>query len=63
MRDNWRLSDRMFKDCEDIVAHCCAAWNKLVDSHGTSCPSASATGQISHDRRPLVLRARRGASL
>ena len=30
MRDNW-LSNRIFKDYEDIVAHCCAAWNKLVD--------------------------------
>jgi hypothetical protein len=29
MRDNW-LSNRIFKDYEDIVAHCCDAWNKLV---------------------------------
>ena len=30
MRDNW-LSNRIFKDYDDIVEHCCAAWNKLVD--------------------------------
>ena len=30
MRDNW-LSNRIFTDYEDIVAHCCEAWNKLVD--------------------------------
>ena len=29
MRDNW-LSNRIFKDYEDILAHCCDAWNKLV---------------------------------
>ncbi|MEC5324859.1 IS630 family transposase [Aurantimonas sp. A3-2-R12] len=30
MRDNW-LSNRIFLDYDDIVDHCCAAWNKLVD--------------------------------
>lgn len=30
MRDN-RLSNRIFIDYDDIVAHCCEAWNKLVD--------------------------------
>lgn len=30
MRDNW-LSNRVFKSMEDIVGHCCEAWNKLVD--------------------------------
>ncbi|MFT3972048.1 MAG: IS630 family transposase [Amaricoccus sp.] len=30
MRDNW-LSNRVFKGYDDIVAHCCAAWNDLVD--------------------------------
>ncbi len=30
MRDNW-LSNRIYKDYDDIVEHCCAAWNKLVD--------------------------------
>ena len=30
MRDNW-LSNRIFKSCEDIVDHCCNAWNKLMD--------------------------------
>ncbi|RWM77755.1 MAG: hypothetical protein EOR81_17030 [Mesorhizobium sp.] len=30
MRDNWP-SNRIFKDYDDIVTHCCAARNKLVD--------------------------------
>src|SRR5262245_12269520 len=30
MRDNW-LSNRIFKSFDDIVDHCCYAWNKLVD--------------------------------
>ena len=30
MRDNW-LSNRVFKSYDDIVDHCCYAWNKLID--------------------------------
>ena len=30
LRDNWLLN-RIFRDHEDIVTHCCAAWNRLVD--------------------------------
>ncbi len=30
MRDNW-LSNRVFNSYEDIVGHCCEAWNNLVD--------------------------------
>ncbi|MFT8247229.1 IS630 family transposase [Roseomonas sp. BN140053] len=30
MRDNW-LSNRVFRSYDDIVDHCCFAWNKLVD--------------------------------
>jgi transposase len=30
MRDNW-LSNHIFQSDEDIVDHCCDAWNKLVD--------------------------------
>ena len=33
MRDNW-LSNRIFTDHNDIVEHCCKAWNRLTD-----CPS------------------------
>ena len=29
MRENW-LSNRIFKSYDDIVDHCCNAWNKLV---------------------------------
>src|SRR3546814_625629 len=30
MRDNW-LSNRIFQSYDDIVDHCCFAWNKLVE--------------------------------
>jgi len=30
IRDNW-LSNRVFGTYEDIVAHCCEAWNRLID--------------------------------
>ena len=30
MRDNW-LSNRVFATYDDIVVHCCEAWNKLID--------------------------------
>jgi transposase len=30
MRENW-LSNRIFKSFDDIVDHCCEAWNKLID--------------------------------
>jgi hypothetical protein len=32
MRQNW-LSNRVFKSFDDIVDHCCYAWNTLVDQH------------------------------
>ena len=30
MRENW-LSNRIFKSFDDIVDHCCDAWNTLTD--------------------------------
>ena len=30
MRDNW-LSNRIFTSQDNIIDHCCKAWNKLVD--------------------------------
>src|SRR3954465_8122159 len=30
IRDNW-LSNRIFGSCEQIVDHCCDAWNRLID--------------------------------
>ena len=29
MRDNW-LSNRVFQSYDDILDHCCEAWNKIV---------------------------------
>ncbi len=33
MRDNW-LSNRIFKSYEDILDHCCFAWNQLTQQPG-----------------------------
>jgi transposase len=30
MRDNW-LSNLVFTSCENLLDHCCEAWNKLID--------------------------------
>jgi len=30
LRDNW-LSNRVFDTYDDILDHCCDAWNKLID--------------------------------
>lgn len=30
MRDNW-LSNRVFRSYDDILDHCCDAWNKLTE--------------------------------
>jgi transposase len=30
LRDNW-LSNRVFSSYDNIVAHCCDAWNKLAE--------------------------------
>ena len=38
VRDNW-LSNRAFFSYDNILDHCCDAWNKPVISHGPSCPS------------------------
>ena len=34
IRDNW-LSNRVFRSYDDILDHCCHAWNKLVDQPWT----------------------------
>jgi len=34
MRDNW-LSNRVFQDGDDLVDHCCYAWNRLEDQPWT----------------------------
>ena len=53
MRDNW-LSNRVFKSYDDILDHCCFAWNKLIDSLGRSCPSDCANGRTGSDQWELV---------
>jgi len=33
LRENW-LSNRIFKSYDDILDHCCFAWNRLIDQPG-----------------------------
>ncbi len=40
MRDNW-LSNRVFKSYDDIVDHCCFAWNRLIRSEPENGPMGS----------------------
>ena len=55
MRDNW-LSNRIFKSYDDLVDHCCEAWNKLVDRLGASCLSDCANGRTSCDQCGLGIK-------
>jgi hypothetical protein len=52
MRDNW-LSNRVFESYDDILDHCCFAWNKLIDMPWKII-SKPETGPIGHDQRDLV---------
>ena len=55
MRQNW-LSNRVFKSYDDIVDHCCDAWNTLVDQPWKIiCPSACAIGRTGSDQWNSVL--------
>ena len=35
MRDNWVLN-RVFSSHKNLVDHCCAAWNKLINQPWTT---------------------------
>lgn len=48
MRQNW-LSNRTFKSFDDIVDHCCYAWNTLIGQPWKIMPDA--TGRPSVTRR------------
>jgi putative transposase len=37
MRDNW-LSNRIFRSCDDILDHCCHAWNRDAERSEVSPP-------------------------
>lgn len=53
MRDNW-LPNRVFKSYEDIVDHCCFAWNRLIVNLGPLSSSQCVIGRIGFDQRALV---------
>ena len=46
MRQN-RLSNRIFKSFNDIVDHCCYAWNTLIDQSWKISPSLIAIRPLS----------------
>jgi hypothetical protein len=54
LRDNW-LSNRIFRSYDDILDHCCEAWNKLVDQPCASCPSDCASRPTGSIQGVLVL--------
>ena len=62
LRENW-LSNRVFKSYDDIVDHCCDAWNNLVEQPWRVMSIGLRDGPIGSDQRGLVLTPamRRGA--
>jgi DDE superfamily endonuclease len=53
MRDNW-LSNRIFKSYEDVLDHCCYAWNRLVDMPWKIMSIGTRDWPTGHSRRDLV---------
>ena len=49
------LSNRVFKSYDDILDHCCFAWNKLIDMPWKIIQSGPETGSTGHDHQDLVL--------
>jgi hypothetical protein len=54
IRDNW-LSSRVFQSYDDIVDHCCFAWNRLVDQPWTIMSIGLRNWAHRSDQRDLVL--------
>jgi transposase len=52
--DNW-LSNRIFKSYDDILDHCCHAWNKLVDMPWKIMSIGLRDWRIDSSHRDLVL--------
>jgi hypothetical protein len=53
MRANWP-SNRIFKKYDDIVAHCCHHWNRLIDQPWRIMSIDCAIGHTGSDQRELV---------
>ena len=54
LRDNW-LSNRIFNSFDDIVDHCCDAWNKLINQPWRIMSIGLRTGPIGHDHQLLSI--------
>ena len=53
MRDNW-LSNRVFRDHDDIVAHCCHNGSRLIDQPWHIMSIGCANGRMGSDQWELV---------
>jgi transposase len=53
MRENW-LSNRILKSFDDIVDHCCDAWNKLIDQPWRIMSIGMPNGPTGSNQRVLV---------
>jgi hypothetical protein len=60
MRDNW-LSNRVFSSYDDILDHCCDAWNKLIDQPW-KIMSIGETGRTGSDQRDFGIMRRTGTT-
>ena len=49
MRGSW-LSNRVFTSYENLLDHCCEAWNKLIDQPWRISPSDGAIGRMGYDQ-------------
>ncbi|GJE45066.1 hypothetical protein AEGHOMDF_4260 [Methylobacterium soli] len=45
LRQNW-LINRIYASYADIADHCCHAWQRLIESPSTPCPSDDAPGPM-----------------
>ena len=53
VRDNW-LSNRIFASYEDLLEHCCEAWNRLVEQPWKIMSIGFANGRMGADQWDLV---------
>ncbi len=53
IRDNW-LSNRVFKSYEDILDHCCYAWNSLIEQPWKIMSTEPVIGHMSDGQWELV---------
>jgi hypothetical protein len=53
MRDNW-MSNRVFRNHDDIVAHCCHPWRRLSEQPWRIMSLGLRNGRMGSDQRELA---------